>query len=113
MSDRSGQWLRTVRGGQFVSIVLAATMSSLILIACSHADTAWTVPTGATPGALTVESCMFKAEARAYQADCGTLVVPEHRARVDSRLIALPVIRVHATGNHPAEPIFWLTGGPG
>jgi len=39
--------------------------------------------------------------------------VPENRAKADSRLIALPVIRVRATGDHPAEPIFWLAGGPG
>jgi pimeloyl-ACP methyl ester carboxylesterase len=39
--------------------------------------------------------------------------VPENRADPDSRLIALPVIRVRATGDNPAEPIFHFTGGPG
>jgi pimeloyl-ACP methyl ester carboxylesterase len=48
-----------------------------------------------------------------YTADCGTLVVSENRSNPNSRLIALPVIRIHSTGNHPTEPIFRLTGGPG
>jgi pimeloyl-ACP methyl ester carboxylesterase len=39
--------------------------------------------------------------------------VSENRARPDSRLIALPILRVRATIEHPAEPIFWLNGGPG
>ena len=48
-----------------------------------------------------------------YEAECGTLVVPENRSDPNSRLIALPVIRVHALGDNPTEPIFWLGGGLG
>jgi pimeloyl-ACP methyl ester carboxylesterase len=48
-----------------------------------------------------------------YAADCGTLVVPENRADPDSRLIALPLTRIHGTGATPGDPIFWLAGGPG
>ncbi len=48
-----------------------------------------------------------------YAADCGTLVVPENRSDPNSRLIALPVTHLLATGGSPAEPIFWLSGGPG
>jgi len=92
---------------------LAATVLGLILMACGGPATARTVPAGAKPGELIVEPCKFKTDVGEYAADCGTLVVPENRAKADSRLIALPVIRVRATGNNPAEPIFWLTGGPG
>jgi pimeloyl-ACP methyl ester carboxylesterase len=97
----------------FVVIAWAAVMLGLILTACSRTDTVPAVPAGAKPGELTLAPCQFKTEDGAYAADCGTLVVPENRAKADSRLIALPVIRIRATGNHPAEPIFWLTGGPG
>jgi pimeloyl-ACP methyl ester carboxylesterase len=113
MSNRLWQRLGGAKQGKFVFIALAATVLSLILMACGGSATALTVPAGAKPGELTVEPCTFKADVGEYAADCGTLVVPENRAKADSRLIALPVIRVRATGNNPAEPIFWLTGGPG
>jgi pimeloyl-ACP methyl ester carboxylesterase len=47
-----------------------------------------------------------------YDADCGTLVVPENRSNPNSRLIALPVVRVRATGSGSNEPLFWFMGGP-
>src|SRR4051812_2477990 len=113
MSNRLWQPLGAAKQGTFVRIALAATVLSLILMACGSPDTARTVPAGAKPGELTAEPCTFKTDGAEYAADCGTLVVPENRAKADSRLIALPVIRVRATGNNPVEPIFWLTGGPG
>src|SRR5262249_33811117 len=48
-----------------------------------------------------------------YAADCGTLVVRENRHDPRSRLIALPVTRIHARTDHPRGPIFRLQGGPG
>ena len=39
-------------------------------------------------------------------------VVSENRSDPNSRLIALPVTRIRATGSHPAKPIFRLGGGP-
>jgi pimeloyl-ACP methyl ester carboxylesterase len=97
----------------FVFVALAAMVLGLILMACGRTDTVTTLPAGAKPGDLTLAPCQFKTEEGEYAADCGTLVVPENRAKVDSRLLTLPVIRIRATGKHPAEPIFWLTGGPG
>ena len=57
--------------------------------------------------------CRYATEKGSYDADCGTLVVPENRADPHSRLIALPVTRIRARSAHPAEPIFRLQGGPG
>jgi pimeloyl-ACP methyl ester carboxylesterase len=71
------------------------------------------VPDGAHAGQLTLHSCHYGTEDGDYAADCGTLVVPENRARSDSRLIALPVTRIRARSEHPLEPIFRLEGGPG
>ena len=76
-------------------------------------DRAVSVPLGAKAGDLTLESCSYGAEGGRHAADCGTLVVPENRADPRSRLIALPVTRIHARADHPAEPIFRLEGGPG
>ena len=72
------------------------------------------VPEGAQAGDLVeLESCEFQANEVNYEADCGTLVVPENRSNPDTRLITLPITRVRATGTSPTEPIFALPGGPG
>ena len=71
------------------------------------------VPKGAHAGDLILESCTYATEDGGYEADCGTLVVPENRADPKSRLIALPVTRIHARSDQPAEPIVRLEGGPG
>ena len=71
------------------------------------------VPSGAHAGQLTLHACNYATEAGSYPADCGTLVVPESRNEAHSRLIALPVTRIHARSAAPGVPIFRLQGGPG
>jgi pimeloyl-ACP methyl ester carboxylesterase len=76
-------------------------------------DSRPSVPDGARAGHLAMEPCTYDTDGGSLAADCGTLVVPENRRVPGSRLIALPVVRVRATGSDPAEPIFRLEGGPG
>ena len=71
------------------------------------------VPEGAKAGDLIMEPCDYPTENGRYAADCGTLVVPESRAKAQSQLIALPVTRIRAQTDHSREPIFVLHGGPG
>ncbi|MBI5841957.1 MAG: alpha/beta hydrolase [Chloroflexi bacterium] len=71
------------------------------------------VPSDAKAGDLTMKPCTIQTRAGEISAECGTLVVPENRSKADSRLIAVPVVRLRAADANPAEPIFWLTGGPG
>lgn len=71
------------------------------------------VPANSKAGSLISESGTFKIKSAKYRADFGTLVVPENRDKPDSRLIEIPVIRIHSKGEKPAEPVFGLTGGPG
>src|SRR5512134_3390696 len=52
------------------------------------------VPAGAKAGDLSLEPCDYRTENGSYAADCGTLVVPENRADLQSRLIAVPVTRI-------------------
>ena len=93
---------------------IAAAIVVTALSACGGNQVPVTVPEGAQAGELLgSEPCVYERGNVEYAADCGTLVVPENRSKPDSRLIALPVIRVHALGDSPTEPIFWLTGGPG
>jgi len=97
-------------------ILIATTLvlAAILLTACGGKEVPLTVPAGVQAGDLVdMQSCIYETDDAEYAADCGTLVVPENRNDPDSRLIALPVISVRATGANPAEPIFWLTGGPG
>jgi pimeloyl-ACP methyl ester carboxylesterase len=70
-------------------------------------------PDGAVSGDFDVVPCVHEAREVEYAAECGTLIVPENRNDLVSRLIALPVKRIPASGEASADPIFWLTGGPG
>jgi pimeloyl-ACP methyl ester carboxylesterase len=98
----------------WVTLAIVTIVVVTMLAACGGKQAPVTVPEGAQAGELVGrEPCMYEAGDVEYAADCGTLVVPGNRSEPDSRLIALPVIRVHALGDSPAEPIFWLTGGPG
>ena len=69
--------------------------------------------TDAKAGDLILKAGTYEIGGKSYRADYGTLVVPENRNKADSRLIQLPVIRIHATGDNPVEPVFLLVGGPG
>jgi pimeloyl-ACP methyl ester carboxylesterase len=72
-----------------------------------------TVPEDAAAGDLTMTPCSIKVDGVEYQAECGTLVVPEYRTDPQSRLIAIPVRRILAPSQSLSEPILWLGGGPG
>ena len=97
-----------------VSFAIIAVMAVTISAACGGKQAPVTVPEGAQAGELVGrEGCMYERGDVEYAAECGTIVVTENRSEPDSRLIALPVIRVHALADNPAEPIFWLAGGPG
>jgi pimeloyl-ACP methyl ester carboxylesterase len=80
------------------------------------ATTALAVPPDVQSGDLTgLKECEYSApgDNTKYRAECGTLAVPENWDVPGSRLITLPVVRIPASGLNPAEPVFWLVGGPG
>ena len=98
--------------------IVALSVIGLVLLGLAYvklitAEEAVTVPKGALAGDLLLDPCTYSTENGSYAADCGTLVVPENRADPQSRLIALPVTRIRSLSDHPAEPVFWLKGGPG
>lgn len=103
---RTGQ-NRFLRGGVVLLMVALAVLS-----ACVRDDPV-AFQTEGKPGDLTIEPCELETASGSYAADCGGLVVSEGRDRGQSRLIHLPVQRIRATTGRPAEPIFWLAGGPG
>lgn len=95
--------------------LLAFFFITLLLVACSGGEEVpITVPSGVQVGNLVdLEPCTYVIGDFEFAAECSTLVVPENRSDPNSRLIALPVIRVQSTEDNPIEPIFWLAGGPG
>ena len=98
--------------------IVALTLIGLVLLGLGYVKlgtgtNSVSVPKGAIAGDLLLHPCTYGTEDGDYAADCGTLVVPENRADPQSRLIAVPVTRIHSRSDHPAEPIFRLQGGPG
>jgi pimeloyl-ACP methyl ester carboxylesterase len=94
-------------------VVIAILVACLAYLRFGAGDDEVSVPAGAQAGDLSLEPCDFSTEDGSYEADCGTLVVPENRADPESRLIALPVTRIRARSANPGAPIFRLQGGPG
>jgi len=99
---------------RWIALVL---LVAFVLVGCGAKPApVITVPKGARAGELTgLKDCEFQPEGSKvkYTAECGTLVVPENWDKPNSRLIALPVVRIPATGPNEAEPVFFLNGGPG
>ena len=94
-------------------IFIAVTIAGLAVAQPGRAPDPVSVPPGAHAGQLDLHSCTYEAEHATLPADCGTLVVPENRHDANSRLIAVPVTRIKASTDNPAEPVFRLKGGPG
>jgi len=71
------------------------------------------IPDGAHADEIFLTPCSERINGKKYDADCGTLVFSELHGNADANLIALPVKRIRSTSSSPAEPIFYLEGGPG
>jgi uncharacterized membrane protein YdfJ with MMPL/SSD domain/pimeloyl-ACP methyl ester carboxylesterase len=94
-------------------VVLSLATLGLAYLHFATGEDRVSVPSGAHAGQLQLHACHYPTEDGSYDADCGTLVVPENRHDARSRLIALPVTRIRARSAHPGVPVFRLQGGPG
>lgn len=97
--------------GLIVALTLVA-IAALFFLFKSKIDEIQ-VPTGARSGDYSVKPGVVEIEGVRYQSDTGVLVVPENRAKADSRLIALPVKRIRSMSLEAREPVFLFNGGPG
>jgi pimeloyl-ACP methyl ester carboxylesterase len=70
-------------------------------------------PVSAADGHFVIESRQFEIGSDTFDADFGTITVPENRSRTTSRLISIPFLRIRSIARTPAEPIFGFAGGPG
>lgn len=69
-------------------------------------------PMNAVADSYIIETKPFKIGAETYKGDFGTITVQENRSQSTSRLINIPVLRIHSTTKYPAELILGLAGGP-
>ena len=96
-------------------LIVLLLFGALLIVGCGTKDTPVpVVPESAQPDQLAgLKDCEFQpADSRmTYAAECGTLTVPENWEATNSRLIALPVVRISARGQNVAEPVFFLQGG--
>jgi pimeloyl-ACP methyl ester carboxylesterase len=112
--SRNVEPARVLAPARIVALALIAVLvGGLAYLRFGSDSGSVSVPEGARAGDLILEPCDYATEGGSYEADCGTLVVQENRANPESRLIALPVTRIRAMADQPAEPIFRLEGGPG
>jgi pimeloyl-ACP methyl ester carboxylesterase len=112
--DKNKNKTRSFTPGRIAALALIAlAVLGLAFLRGAQGTDSVSVPAGAHAGDLILDSCDYGTAKGSYDADCGTLVVPENRADANSRLIALPVTRIRARSEHPGEPIFRLEGGPG
>jgi pimeloyl-ACP methyl ester carboxylesterase len=108
-------WIDWVMIRKAVSVLhlIPFLIGLIVLMVCCRDKSGIIVPDGSKAGTITLEPCEFETYSGKHNADCGTIIVQESADNADSRLIALPVIRVHASKENPVEPVFFLSGGPG
>jgi len=101
------------RKRRFWGILILAVILDGAFSACRKNPPEAVVFPGAKACDLRLETSVFKTKTGRNRADQGALIVPENREKPDSRLIALPIVRIRAEAAKPDEPIFYLAGGPG
>ena len=104
-----------IRKDEYKIILTTAILLLIFVSGCNPAeDKTMEIPQNAQAGdVINLEVCTYEARDVEYAAECGDLVVPENRSDPDSRLISIPITRIHSTGNQTATPVFYLSGGPG
>jgi len=100
----------------FHLLALMGCFLIFVYSSCSNRQQSFNLPADARAGDFYLESAKIKSpheKSYRYKAQQGKIIVPENRYNEDSRLIALPVIRFQSISDNPAEPVFFLSGGPG
>lgn len=98
------------KGSSGILLLLAMTLG----FGCGGKDPEYPVPpAGASAESTVMDTRAFTIGSETYDADFGTITVPENREKISSRLISIPFLRIHGRAKRTAEPIFAFAGGPG
>ncbi len=99
---------------QSINVVLFACYVHLFGFGCGGNKHGYPrAPLDAKDGSFVSEVRQFEIGSQQYDADYGTITVPENRNKPTSRLINVPFLRIRSHSKNPAEPVFGLAGGPG
>jgi hypothetical protein len=93
-------------------LVLGLLGCGLVLLRFAADSGSVAVLEGAKAGDLVIHPCGDVTEDSSQTADCDAFVIPQNRADPQSRLIALPVIRLRAQSDQPADPVPTLRAVP-
>jgi pimeloyl-ACP methyl ester carboxylesterase len=97
-----------------VTGLIASLLLVLLVFGCGGSEHYYPVPRAdAKADSFAIETKPFEIGSEKFEADFGTITVPENRNTPASRLIHIPFLRIRSHSNTPAEPIFALAGGPG
>ncbi len=88
-------------------------MIGFLLLSCKSNEFKTIVPEGAKAGDLNLKSFKYKIDKQSYNAEKGSIIVPENWNNNNTKLISLPILIIHSISSEHAEPIFYLGGGPG
>ena len=99
---------------QHIKWIILSFTTVIIFYGCGSTKVQYPEPSpSAVEGSFISNEDKFEFGEREYRADYGTITVPENRRNAASRLIHLPVLRIHARTENNNEPVFGLAGGPG
>ena len=88
-------------------IVISLLVFLLVATGCSSTTIEYPKPANDTGNESFISRAdVFKHGDKNYSADYGTLTVKENRSNPDSRLINIPIIRIHARTKNSNDPIF-------
>lgn len=100
--------------GREIANISLFTMLMMTLSGCGGNGFTYPEPSlDKKDGAYLSRTGSVKIGSTEYAAEFGTILVSENRNKPSSRLIDLPVVRIHSRSNNPGEPIFCFYGGPG
>ena len=79
-----------------------------ILVSCGKDEKKQTitVPIDAQAGSIYLEPDIYTVEEKDFKSHSGIIVVPENRSKPNSRLIEIPIVQMHATGDSVARGVF-------
>lgn len=101
------------RAMQHIVSGLSLAVALVGLEGCGKALVVEELPSTARTGDLSLDSSSMKLGTRKYAVEEGSIIVSENPADPHGRKISLPLVRIRSSNPHPAEPVFWLAGGPG
>jgi len=88
-------------------------IANMVVAGCSGLSFIQEVPPHLIPGKLYLTPITIEVGGKEFKAEEGFIVVNENPSDTLSRKNMLPVLKIFSSNRNPAEPIFWLNGGPG